>query len=322
MNKEKFCFVIDRKSSISFSLFSNTFSKKNTYSFYHALLPIKSVFSKIYNKVMRFLDKFIIPRKVLAKKKFNDKIVFFTNESLNGLDKEIILDIKTKAKATVLFFIDELFNDYESMSTAKKMISDKDKIFDLVYTFSPKDAEKYNLLKTMNYYHCLELKHDKIIPRVFFVGNIKRRKEFLSDLSFLFDKKGVDYHFVIDGLKENVFKKWKRGRISYYKNIKNVYSSNVILDMADERQTGMTLRYYEAVCYNKKLLTNNANIINMPYYDEKYMKVYKTVGDVEKIDKSWFTAVENIDYGYKCEFEPKYFLEQIEKDLIKRVDKN
>lgn len=41
--------------------------------------------------------------------------------------------------------------------------------------------------------------------------------------------------------------------------------SNCIFDMTQVGQTGVTFRYYEAVVYNKKLLTNNREIFNMPF---------------------------------------------------------
>ena len=205
-----------------------------------------------------------------------------------------------------------MFNDYYSVHNAKEMVEDKDGIFDLVYTFSPKDAEQYGMLQTTHYYPKLPVVSDAPVKSVFFVGNEKNRKLFLNELTDLFTEKSIGFDFYVVGSRN---KRWKSVRLPYSKVVDKVNSANVILDMADKRQTGMTLRYYEAVCYNKKLLTNNVNIVNMPYYDERYMKIYNGVEDIEKIDKTWFTSCENIDYGYQGEFEPKYFLEQIARDL-------
>ncbi len=80
--------------------------------------------------------------------------------------------------------------------------------------------------------------------------------------------------------------------------------SNCILEVLQDGQTGSTLRYLEAVCYNKKLLTTNPRIKNYPFYDERYMKVFSSESD---IDYDWVKKRETINYGYKDEFSPKYF---------------
>lgn len=312
MNKDEFCFVVDKKWNISYFLLSSAFKKENVYSFLQPIKYNKNFFEKIINNGIIILTSVFYAPKKLLKENFTDKIVVFTNETLSKLNKELLLDIKKKSKAMILFFIDEMFNDYYSVHNAKEMVEDKDGIFDLVYTFSPKDAEQYGMLQTTHYYPKLPVVSDAPVKSVFFVGNEKNRKLFLNELTDLFTEKSIGFDFYVVGSRN---KRWKSVRLPYSKVVDKVNSANVILDMADKRQTGMTLRYYEAVCYNKKLLTNNVNIVNMPYYDERYMKIYNGVEDIEKIDKTWFTSCENIDYGYQGEFEPKYFLEQIARDL-------
>ena len=314
--KKNFVFVIDRKSSISYNLLSGAFDRKNVVSFYHTLKCGKGLFIKIFNKVARIRDKYVRVSKKVCKQDYKDKIVVFTNESLNKMPTDALLKIKKEAKATVLFFIDETFNDYESIRNAKSFLERREEFFDLVYSFSEKDAKDCGFLWNMAYYPKFCVKDNKSLSDVFFVGNVKDRKQFLTDLAETLNGKGNTFNFYVDGIKDMPASfGWHFHRISYRESVNKASASNVILDIADKRQTGMTLRYFEAVCYNKKLLTNNANVKNMPYYDERYMKIYNGVEDIAKIEKEWFTSSEDIDYGYKGEFEPKYFLERIEKDL-------
>lgn len=88
--------------------------------------------------------------------------------------------------------------------------------------------------------------------------------------------------------------------------------SNCILEIPLQGQTGSTYRYYEAVCYNKKLLTTNKYIVNMPFYDQRYMKIIERPED---IDINWLKRRENIDYGYDGRFSPQNFLDGIVKLL-------
>ena len=72
--------------------------------------------------------------------------------------------------------------------------------------------------------------------------------------------------------------------------------------------TGLSLRPYEAVCYNRKLLTNNKSILDFPYYDSRYMQYFETV---EEIDWDWVKEDIPVDYGYDCKFSPMRLLEHM-----------
>ena len=84
--------------------------------------------------------------------------------------------------------------------------------------------------------------------------------------------------------------------------------SNCILEIPIPGQTGCTYRYYEAICYNKKLLTTNPNVVNMPFYDQRYIRIFEKPGD---IDIDWLLARDPVDYGYDGRFSPENFLDGI-----------
>lgn len=97
--------------------------------------------------------------------------------------------------------------------------------------------------------------------------------------------------------------------IPYENVVSHVLSTNCILEVVAKGQKAQTARYYEAVCYNKKLLTNNPNIKGLPFYDGRYMKVFEKVED---IDFEWVKKKERINYNYKGEFSPRHALEKLE----------
>ena len=99
--------------------------------------------------------------------------------------------------------------------------------------------------------------------------------------------------------------------ISYEENIKNILYSKVILEVIQENQSGNTLRYQEAILYNRKLLTNNENIINMPFYNSKYMRVFT---DITELDINWIKNNEIITYNYNNEFSASKLVDDIVKD--------
>lgn len=91
-------------------------------------------------------------------------------------------------------------------------------------------------------------------------------------------------------------------------NIQNVVNSNCILEPMHAGYQAITFRYLEAVCYNRKLLTGNADVVNMKYYNPDYIKVYKSLDD---IDWEWVKRKENVDYGYEGDYSPETFLDYI-----------
>ena len=103
--------------------------------------------------------------------------------------------------------------------------------------------------------------------------------------------------------------------IPYERIISEVKSSNCIFEIVQDGQSAQTIRYFEAVCYNKKLLTNNYNICNLPFYNSNFMKSFQTFDD---IDLEWVRRKEDIDYGYKNEFSPVKILDMINSNFKKQ----
>ena len=106
--------------------------------------------------------------------------------------------------------------------------------------------------------------------------------------------------------KINYYKKW----MPYEKVISQTMATNCIFEVLQDNQYGQSLRYFEAVCFNKKLLTNNKNIKNLPFYNEKYMKIFEEIDD---IDYDWVKKREEINYNYNNEFSPIFLIDKIDE---------
>lgn len=66
----------------------------------------------------------------------------------------------------------------------------------------------------------------------------------------------------------------------YAQILKDIASSDVLLDII-AGEGGVSLRYYEAVVYGKKLISNNPEIKNMRYYDPQSMLLIKKAQDID-----------------------------------------
>ncbi len=206
-----------------------------------------------------------------------------------------------------------LLNSTKSWTHAESNIHSRFYSFhwDTVLTTDPADAETHNWQYTgLHYYskiplHVLRKTHSDL----FYAGSfLSERGKKLLRLLDCFNANNVNCLFICPGFRKSPDNPKGlcpiRKRISYRKMLRKMMGSNCILEVLQDGQTGSTLRYLEAVCYNKKLLTSNPRIKNYPFYDERYMKVFSSESD---IDYDWVKKRETINYGYKDEFSPKYF---------------
>ena len=197
--------------------------------------------------------------------------------------------------------------------------------WDDVYTFDPRDAEKYDY-KYLGC--CYYSKHDEDRVRnahkdtepsdIYFVGGLKGGRE--EEIISVYEKltgAGIKAYFelLVTGKRrlerkphENSIHYYAGGWIPYEKTLAKALNTKVILEVLQAGQNGPSVRYYEAVCHNKKLLTNNPGIKNLPYYDERYMRVYRSVED---IDVSWIMEDVTVDYGYQGDFSPISLLDRV-----------
>ena len=73
-----------------------------------------------------------------------------------------------------------------------------------------------------------------------------------------------------------------------------------MVEVLADGQSSSSFRYYEAVVYNKKLLTNNSNVKDMPFYDPKYIQYFD---DTYSIDYDWIKDNSyGVDFKYNNEF--------------------
>ena len=185
---------------------------------------------------------------------------------------------------------------------------------DQVFSFDKRDCDIFGV-DFFDFYSILPIvgksnvgKGERL--RVFYVGSC-RSKERLDILHRLYDhlSNQADCTFYLNGVDEEDM---TRSGIKYnhpltYRQVTELVQQNdVIVEIMNGCQTGNTLRFKEAVCYNKLLLTNNQTIIDTPYYNSKYMLVFNKV---DEIDLSKFLP--NPDYCYAGEFSTKRLINLI-----------
>lgn len=185
-----------------------------------------------------------------------------------------------------------------------------------IYTFDAGDAKKYGYTyQGFNYYSSREIVAvQQPVSDVFFVGGLKGgRSQLIYDLYSQLMAWGIKCDFSLMPIDDKNIKQLpgvlysKRWR-PYEEILEHMQRTKCIIEIMQEGQSGATLRYFEAVTMNKKLLTNNPHIKEFPFYNPKWMKIFQ---DIEDIDIEWLLRDEKVNYGYQGEFSPTHLIDYV-----------
>lgn len=185
-----------------------------------------------------------------------------------------------------------------------------------VYSFDPVESEQYGFeYKGFCYYSKKQIEENLSIQQdVFFVGGLKgEREQFVYDTYKYMIENGVSCKYIVHNTRftrgtEKVegIEYLSNGWLPYERILQEVRQSKCIVEIMQKNQNGPSLRYFEAVCYNKKLLTTNQNIVMFPYYNSEYMHI---ISDVDDIDINWLKQDIPVEYNYQGDFSPSKLIE-------------
>lgn len=140
-----------------------------------------------------------------------------------------------------------------------------------LWTFDYEDSKKYDLSYNPQYFFKnISLPKTNIIDDVYFLGADKGRIKQLINLEGTLESHGINtkFHITPSGKTTNKYDKHYKDNISYEKSLEEIAKSKAILDITQKGQSGMTVRPLEALFFQKKLITNNTNIVNEKFYNK------------------------------------------------------
>ena len=273
-------------------------------------------YSRRMNKFFEMPGKFIWNKWYELHKypfKENEKyVVLFMNGTLrNNYNTTYLMNIKKRhqnVKMCLLIFDKSIYYG------AKRAISMRE-CFDYVFSFDIDDCEKY---KFEHFYNCFSrpkyIETDNSIESdAFFIGNGGGRlKELQSFFKYLASQQNTNCRFYITGIKESekvtisnvVYNK----PMSFYREMQYSYNSNCLIEILRKGQSGISLRVCEAIAFNKKLITNNKELKKLPFYDERYMRIFDSPSD---IDIDFITQKTKVQYKEMNFFSPVKILDRI-----------
>lgn len=236
---------------------------------------------------------------------------------------DLIKDVRCH-RVLVLRDTIEVLND--SMKNKKKWLQQNEdyisKItpyFDKIYSFDFNDCKKYKftylnqfLPFTYSEMKILRAEQDNksnINKTCFFIGEywdnrvnvVNRIAPILHENGYQTDFNLINYKTTITESLANISDYYKLGnKISYLNNIEKVKQSDIILEIGQMGQTGVTLRAIEAMLLNKKLITTNKSVKEYDFYSPEQIFILdeNNYHQIKKFLESQFNPI-SLDKLYK-----------------------
>lgn len=218
--------------------------------------------------------------------------------------------IRTKTKNLV-------GNHWDGLSRTPQIYS-KIIYFDKFFVFDKNDVdESKNIYFLTNFFFDFDKdKKSRIIEQdVFYLGTfVKERFNTLQNLSKIFTQKGISHKIVLFDWQKRPSEEtiiFSNKFIAYEENISYVKKSKALLDLKLKDHNGLSFRFFEALHYNKKLITNNSDIKNYDFYRKENIFV---IGEDMKEDLKSF--IESPYQIIPANIKNKYSFENWFKTLI------
>lgn len=196
---------------------------------------------------------------------------------------------KSFPSAKIVCFAQDLVTRIDDMYTLQHTDTEYAKRYcDLFITFDTNDAKRYdiayfptvfsyprNICNASNgKYAMYFLGRDK--GRAVLLAELsKRAKEYNQTVNFLILEDEKEKPVPVDGLR------YTNKGITYEENLQNVAGCDCIVELLQKNAASPTFRLWEAICFNKKLLTNNCSIKESPFYDSRYVSTFSSIEDID-----------------------------------------
>ncbi len=242
-----------------------------------------------------------------------DIVAIFCESNRLSYDKKYIDYLKRNYNSciTIFFFMNS------AVQLSKTRLTYIERTFDFIVTYDFEDSIRYGW-----YYYCgiYCKRHSNVsIPvknDVLFIGRNKNRLPILRETYSILKRKGLVCEFYItdvdqddildDGINYNHF-------LPYEEVLNKVEESRILFENVQDSQTGCTLRTYEAIAYEKVLLSNNTTLKKTRIFDDKNMYFYNNTADICEMDFSQMVYDNNnIDAEL---LKPDHFIDFLE-DII------
>lgn len=196
-------------------------------------------------------------------------------------NERIFREIKRRyPSAKIVIYFEDLYDT----GIGKLDYTMLDRYADLVVTYDRDDARKHGFLYYPTFLSKLDCGVETCESDVTFCGAAKARYGKIIDVMRLLESKGLKCDFMVSRLLPGQQKVEGIGYIkriiSYRHYLEHVLRSRCILEIMQENATGYTLRTWEALLYDKILLTDNKAILSASFYNPEQFIYFDRPEDI------------------------------------------
>lgn len=180
-------------------------------------------------------------------------------------DIPFIEKLKNKTKKLIAY----QWDGFDKFPEIKKYIN----LFDTFFCFENEKDERLTHI-TNFYFDHLESVQNKVTrkkPLLYFVGLYWENREkkidrFISEVSKMNVKLSINIQYWNKKERKNPLINYISQRISFSENLQNVIDADILLDFVDPLHNGLSIRFFEALYYKKKIITDNSEVKNYDFY--------------------------------------------------------
>ena len=245
------------------------------------------LFNKIFKKYMVSLYKIYYMFKLYNKKNY-DYIFIINGEFISSENLQLLLSNSKKAKSILYCWDSSIKNkNFKNIYT----------YFDVVYSFDKNDVYKFNInYKELFYINSnKQNKHTREYYFSFVGSYSKDRYNILKSIKNYALKYNYDFYFHLFITQVGFTREIKKYKnldkdICRFKKISNtvvsdiIANTKVVIDLPTADQIGQTMRIFECIANNTKILTSNKSILNEKFYNKNMIRI---LNDNFSIDSSW-----------------------------------
>ncbi len=223
--------------------------------------------------------------------------------------------IGTKAKKTVGYQWDGLKRFPAIQPLIRK--------FNRFFVFDTSDLNQCNVMPLTNFgvmsYKPESLYDESRKSDVYFSGSFyPERVDVLSRLLSQLSSLGLKVNYI---LSSNKPRNWKdpnlnitSNTVTFEENLKNTFNAKIILDLVIEEHQGLSFRVFEALTFDKKLITTNKSVMHYDFYDPSNIFVWTNASTKKELDKFVNSPIKpvckHLKYKYSFENWLKYALNE------------
>lgn len=276
-------------------------------------------YAKRINRTLRSLQKKIplnmstswLGKWVNASKSISAKDILVCNEgqAKRGLNPSVISTFRGVKILLIRDLVDAAFVD------------EMRKLFDRIYSFDPEQCRLFGIdyleqFFPFNAEAARKLNTKRLEPTrritCFFLGRDKGRALLIESIANDLESLGcsIKFQIVKDDSSISLSKYHTDSVLPYEENLQRVIDADVLIEINQPGQSGLTLRALEAAFFDKKLITTNKSVRDLYFYDPSRFYIFEEF-DKEAISQFLASPSKPIDVETLKKHCPETMLERI-----------